>query len=88
MKLKEAMDIIETKEKGFRVHFEIREGSTLRSDFFPEREEDLIKSEVEAWELAKRFAKAVDPKIYVNIYVTDETFSPVQGYDLKKLNRL
>lgn len=87
MKIKDAMDMIEAEE-GFRVHFEKREGSILHSDFFPDRDEEMIKTEDLAWELARRFAGAVDSNIYVNIYVTDKTFSPVVGYNLKKLNRL
>lgn len=85
MKVKETMDMIEAKE-GFRIHFEVREGSILRSDFFPDREEELIKTEDEAWKLARRFACAVDFNTYVNIYVINKTFSPVVGYRDKKLN--
>lgn len=88
MRLKDAMKIIETKEYGFRIHFEVREGSILRSDYFPEIDEEIIDSEEEAWELATRFAKATDSSIYVNIYVVDHTHHPVAGYNDKKLNRL
>lgn len=90
MRFEDAMDMIETKESGFMVNFEVREGSILRSDYFPDKHagEELIKTEDEAWELAERFAKAVDASVYVNIYVINHTFHPVQGYDAKKLNRL
>lgn len=88
MKLKEAMSIIDEKEKGFMVSFEVREGSILKSDYFPDKHsgEDLITTEDEAWELARRFADATD-KNYVNIYVIDKNFSPVKGYHQKKLKR-
>ena len=86
MLLKEAMKLIELNEKGFMVSFEVMEGSVLRSDHFPDTDagEKLIETEVEAWDLAERFAKATDDKT-VNIYVIDQTFSPVRGYDKKKL---
>ncbi len=88
MKLKEAMSIIDKKERGFMVTFEKVEGSTLKSDHFPDKHagEDLIPSEKEAWDLAERFSLAT-PKQYVNIYVIDQTFSPVSGYDKKKFKR-
>lgn len=87
MRIKEAMNIIEAEE-GFRVHFEKRESSILCSDFFPDRDEEMIKTEDEAWELARRFASAVSSVDYVNIYVCDKKFCPVIGYSEKKLNRL
>lgn len=86
--MKEAMAIIDAKEKGFRVAFEKVGGGVLRSDYFPDKDagEDLIKTEEEAWELAKRFANAVSPKEYVNIYVVDNKSYPVSGYERKKLH--
>ena len=86
MKLSEAMKIIDRKEKGFIVGFEVLKGSILRSDNFPDKHagEELIKTEEEAWELARRFANATDDRT-VNIYVKDHTHSPVSGYDKKKL---
>lgn len=90
MKRKEAMEMInpENKEAGFMVSFEVRERSILRSDHFPDKHagEELIETEEEAWELARKFANATDDK-YVNIYVTDHTFSPVRGYDSKTIRR-
>jgi len=90
MKLDEAMKMIETKEQGFMVNFEVRGGSILRSDHFPDKHdgEDLIETEELAWELAERFARATDSAKYVNIYVVDHKHCPVAGYDDKKLNRL
>ena len=90
MKIAVAMQIIETQERGYMVQFEVVGGWGLCCDHFPDKQagEDLIKTEEQAWELAKRFAAAVNPKEYVNIYVIDQTFSPVSGYDEKKLNRI
>lgn len=88
MKFQEALDIIDSKEKGFMVSFDVIEGSVLRSDNFPDKHdgEPLIPSEYEAWDLAKKFAAATPDKI-VNIYVIDESFSPVKDYNKKELKR-
>lgn len=88
MKLKEAMSIIDEKEKGFMVHFDVSDGRVKYSDYFPDKHagEKLIKTEEEAWDLAKRFANAA-PDNYNNIYVIDNNFSPVFDYDSKKLKR-
>lgn len=89
MKLNEALAIINGKKrKGYMVHFEVREGGVLRSDYFPDKHErePLIQTEEEAWSLAKRFADSTDENT-VNIYVVDNTFSPVSGYDNKRLKR-
>ncbi len=81
MKLKNVMEIIDQK-----VSFEKRESGLLKSDHFPDMHagENLLKTKEEAWELAERFAKATGED-YVNIYVVDQTFSPVNGYAKKKL---
>jgi hypothetical protein len=86
MKFQEALDIINKKEKSYMVSFEVRERGFLRSDYFPDKHADelLIPTEEEAWDLAERFAKATGSDV-VNIYVIDNTFSPVKGYDKKKL---
>lgn len=89
MKFEEALSIINGKEKqGYMVSFEIKEGVLLKSDHFPDKHagELLIPTEAEAWDLAKRFAKA-HPNTH-NVYVIDGSFSPVKEYDSKKLNRL
>jgi hypothetical protein len=82
MNFKEAIDIIEKHERCFMVHFEVVEGGLLHSDYFPDKHagERLIPTEIEAWELASRFAKATDDN-YVNIYVIDDKFKPVNGYE-------
>jgi len=89
MKLKTAMNIIEEKEKGFMIHFELKGGGLLHSDHFPDKHagEDLFETEEEAWVLAKRFANATDSKQYVNIYVIDNNFVPVTAYEAKTINR-
>lgn len=87
MKLKDAKRIIfeGMKPRGYRVHFERVEGRILASDYFPERGEPLIEHEEEAWTLAMQFAAAtVGNK--VNIYVVDERWSPVPGYEKRKIN--
>ena len=88
MKTNEALKIINSKgtPKGYMVSFEVREGSVLRSDHFPDKHagEPLIPTEHDAWELAKQFADATGDDTY-NIYVIDHTFSPVRGYAEKKL---
>lgn len=86
MKLSEAMSIIDKKESGYMVHFEKRIRNTLSADYFPDKNENenLIKSEDEAWVLAERFANATD-ETYVNIYVIDHNFRPVFGYEKRKL---
>lgn len=96
MKNNEAMAIIKAAEKparytsvgGFMVSFEVVQGNILGSNHFPDKHagEKLIKTEDEAWLIARRFASATD-ETYVNIYVIDSSFSPVKNYDLKKLKR-
>jgi len=87
--MQEALNIIETKESGFMVHFEKREGGMLSSDYFPDKHagEELISTLNEAWELAERFAKATNDT-YVNIYVIDHDFYPVEAYEMSILKRL
>jgi len=103
MNMKKAMAIIKASEKrekegkkkgpkGFMVHYEeiSTGGGILTSKHFPDKHagEKLIKTEKEAWELAKRFAKATDSKRIVNIYITNQNFSPVGGYSDKTIRRL
>lgn len=86
MRMNEAKALID-RAAGYRVSFERREGHLLISDYFPERNEPPIADEGDAWKLARGFAM-VDPLVYVNVYVIHaEDFSPVAGYDAKKLNR-
>lgn len=87
MKFQEAIEIINGKEnQGYMVSFEKKEGGMLRSDYFPDKHagEVLIKTEEEAWELAKRFASKTKGKC-VNIYVIGSNFVPVIGYEMKRI---
>ncbi len=85
MKIKEVMEII-NKPNGFMVSFEWIEGSILRSDHFPEKHtgEQLIATEEEAWELARKFAGKTKGHT-ANIYVIDSNFGPVFGYSAKTI---
>ena len=79
MKLQEAMVMIKdviNRPKGFRVAFEVKDKMALRSDYFPDRDEEPIPTEEEAWVLAKQFASVAKGMFY-NIYVVDETYHPV-----------
>ena len=86
MKLSEALEIIDDKPKGFMVSFECKLGRILTSDYFPDKHagEPLIETEAEAWELARSFAEKTKGK-YINIYVINHEFSPVPGYESKKI---
>ena len=83
MKMKEAMEII-NGNKGFMVSFEHVEGGLLRSDYFPDKDEKLIDSESEAWLLAHSFAAKTKGRC-VDIYVVDNSFCPVKGFEKKKI---
>ena len=89
MKMAEAIKILNSK-KGFMVSFEKKENGALIADYFPDKRlgEKLIATEKQAWKLATRFAEATsgDGK-YVNIYVVDSNFFPVEGYEDKKMFR-
>lgn len=84
------MKITPKSKKGFMVSFEKKvRGRTYMSDHFPDKKsgEALISTEKEAWSLANKFAEATDDN-YINIFVIDEYFSPVEGYYEKTLKRL
>ena len=87
MKMQEAMDIIEQKGNGFMVSFDKLEGAFLSGGHFPDKHdgEQMIPSESEAWELARKFATAAEPLGYFNIYVVDHNFHPVAGYEQKQI---
>ena len=89
MKITEALYIIgeSKKPKGYRVHFEVRSGGVLTSDYFPNEDEPLIDTEEKAWQLAMEFATATDPYKYVNIYVTTHDHRPVAGYEKREIRR-
>jgi hypothetical protein len=81
MKMNEALEIINSKPKGFMVTFEWAKDGMLTSDHFPDKNggEKLILNEEEAWDLARKFAKKTLDKC-VNIYVVDDEFNPVPLY--------
>ncbi|MBL7175099.1 MAG: hypothetical protein ISS66_04665 [Desulfobacteraceae bacterium] len=95
MKLTEAMKMIDDgwvrRLKGFRVHFQRREGSQWVTDYFPDEKAKPITSDISMWELARRFAETVEsdspePKEgdIVNIYVVDDLGNPVKFYATNK----
>lgn len=78
MKLKRAMEIINSKQ-GFMVSFEHPVQGGAQSDHFPDKHagEELIQTEEEAWDLAKKFAEQ-SKGTYYNIYVIGNDFKPVK----------
>ena len=91
MKMIDALKIIGNRNdpEGFMVEFERIERGILTSDHFPDKHagEPLIKTEEEAWELARKFAENTSEKDYVNVYVIKQDFYPVEGYEKKVLRR-
>ena len=81
MKMREALDIIDGKPRGYMVSFERREGCMLGSGHFPDKYagEPLIESEWQAWDLARRFAATAPPE-YIHICVIGHDFVPLKGY--------
>ena len=82
MKFKEAIDIINGEHKnGYMVSFEVKSGPILCSDHFPDKHagEELIKTEADAWVLARQFAEKTKGKC-IHIYVIGSDFRPVPGY--------
>lgn len=82
--MSEAMEIMQDRPKRYMVSFEYAGDGFLRSDHFPDMHagEELIQTETEAWELARRFAAKTKGRC-VNIFVTDSRFCPVEGYQTK-----
>jgi len=91
MKLKDAIKIIlsESHTTGYMISFEQKDGSVLRSDHFPDKNagEELIEDLDTAWKLAELFAEKTRGKT-VNVYVIDDKFRPVAGYEKRKMNHL
>lgn len=87
MRMAEADRIISDgiKSRGYRVSFEKVDGRFLVSDYFPDREEPMIENEEEAWILASKFASATFGKC-INIYVVDDHYRPVSGYDRRMIH--
>lgn len=86
--MQEAIDIMEGEPKhaGFMVHFEKVVDKFLHSGYFPDVRdgEEPIKTEQEAWVMAAQFASKTRGS-YVNIYVVNRDFSPVDGYRAKMI---
>ena len=91
MKLKESVKIADQgwirRRKGFRVHFQRREGSEIVTDYSPGEGEKLIDSDVVAWRLAWKLVQATatdGPEIgegeMVNVYVVDDMNEPIRYY--------
>lgn len=89
MLMADALAIIykDQPQVGFMVSFERRLGRILWADHFPNKHagDQLIKTEEEAWELAKLFAAKTVGNC-VNIYVIDHDFNPVPGYEALKID--
>jgi len=87
MKMQEAKDLMNNKPRGFMVSFDWYGDGFLTSDHFPDKHagEKLIRSEHEAWELARDFARATKGRT-CNLYVIDSEFKPVNGYRDRKIN--
>ena len=83
MKMEEAFSVINKNREytGYMVSFERKKGSLLFSDHFPDKHagEKLIKTEKEAWALARAFAEKTIGEC-VNIYVINDNFAPVENY--------
>lgn len=69
------------RPRGFMVHFEESDGRFLTGRWFPDarKGEPLIRTERQAWSIARKFAKATAGRC-VNIYVTDDKAAPVPNY--------
>jgi hypothetical protein len=91
MKFKDAMKTMKEgwiqRRKGFRIRFEKRMGSQWVTDYFPDKEEKPLTSEVSAWELARRFAEAkpfeageVREGDIVNVSVVDDSDTLLDFY--------
>lgn len=80
MKYNKVLKII-NKKAGFMVSFEYIKWGTSYPDHFPDKfaGEKLIKTEKKAWKLAEKFANNTKG-IYINIFVVDNNFNPVEGY--------
>lgn len=87
MKLAAAVEIMRRgiEPSGYRVHFEHVAGSFLRSDYFPDRGEQLLPTEEAAWALAEQFAAQTYGRC-VNIYVVNgDDWTPVPSYAERKI---
>lgn len=91
MKLKDSVKIADQgwirKRKGYRIHFQKREGAKIVTDYCPGEGEKLIDSDVVAWRLAWKLVQATatdGPEIgegeIVNVYVVDDRDERIRYY--------
>lgn len=86
MKLEEAKRIISNTPDGYIVDFEIHEGISLKTDYFPDiKSENPLNTFEEANSLALEFAK-VDPLKYVNICVQSIKLN-CRGFSSERLTK-
>ena len=99
MKFTEAAEIIREewiqRDKGYRVSLERREGAEWIHDMCPQEDEKPLTSEITAWELARRLAKAkgCDDDDYrdgdmVNLFVVNDRGEPIRFYGTNEFHVL
>lgn len=89
MRMKEALELINQPKPhtmGYRVSFERREGGMLIGDFVPDRDEEPIKTEDEAWTLAAQLAGALRDGATNFLVCYADDFCPVEGYKKKMIH--
>lgn len=86
MRYKDAVKIIDCGlNPGYVVSFEWLRNGCLHSDYFPDKDEDSIDTEYEAWDLARKFADMTRGRC-VNINVRRrDTFLPASGDESKTI---
>jgi len=87
MKMQEALRIINKNSVGYMIHFAKIDGHTSVSDYFPDKtyDEKLFPNEEEAWWWAAIFANSTPAEEYVNIFVVDDKYCPVEGFEEKRI---
>lgn len=72
-------------DAGYRVHFEEKDGKILTSGCFPDRNEPALPTEEIAWAYARAFANKHTYGRFINIYIVDRQWRPVDGYREKMI---
>lgn len=91
MKTKDSMKIVDEawvkKRGGYRVRFQKIENSEIVTDHCPDEKDKPLDSDVVAWRLALRLAKAtrrsgsnIEDGELINLCVVDDTGEPVKYY--------
>ncbi len=91
MRIKDSVKIVDEgwirRRKGFRVHFQKREGSEIVTDYCPGKEEKALDSDVVAWRLAWKLVQATateGPEIgegeLINVFVVDDMDEQIRYY--------